>query len=350
MKHVFLETHNIKNPYTGLGQFNLNLLLGFEKVLASSEDLKLHYYSMGNKKCHSLCSDTFKSKKYYFFHKYKHTSSRVRYGLWHSMNQNTKIEPYHKLPYILTIHDVNFCKNEDKSRLENFERKLARATAITYISNYVKQDTHAHFKIENIPEYTIYNGNNIDINLLNTTAHQEDGLYLFAIGDFLPRKNFEKLVQMMAYLPKFKLFIAGNHQKAYGNLIQERINNLQLNHQVRLLGKISDQEKAAFYKGCYAFVTAGQDEGFCLPIIEAMSFGKPVFLYRQGAAPEIGGIFATYWDRLDAQYMADTVTKFERLKKSDCFDSEKIKAYAASFCWEKAAKKYLKIYQDLLPK
>lgn len=348
MKHVFLETHNIKNPFTGLGQFNANLLLGFQKVLRPEDDIRLHYYDMGNKSYQSLSEENFKSKKYYFFHKYKLTSNKQKYDVWHSMNQNTKIEPYHNLPYVLTIHDINFCKNKDKSRYENFKKKLARASAITYISDYVKQDAHAHLKIENIPEYTIYNGNNIDTNLLNVPAFKEDKPYLFAIGDFLTRKNFDKLVQMMPLLPQFKLFIAGNNQRSYGKVVQEQIDKFKLNDKIHLLGKITDQEKAAFYKGCYAFVTAGQDEGFCLPVIEAMSFGKPVFLYRQGALPEIGGAYATYWDDLDAQHMANVVTKYIELEGTADFNCEAIKAYAASFSWEKAAKEYLKVYQDLL--
>lgn len=348
MKHVFLETHNIKNPYTGLGQFNANLLLGFQKVLTPEDNIKLHYYDMGNKKYQSLSSNNFKRKRYYFFHKHSLTSTRTRYDLWHSMNQNTKIEPHHKLPYLLTIHDVNFCKNNNKSRHENFKKKLARASAITYISDFVKKETHAHFKIENIPEYIIYNGNNIDASLLETPAHKEDTLYLFAIGDFLTRKNFDKLVQMMPFLPNLKLFIAGNNFRSYGKIVQEQIDKLQLNTRVILLGKISDIEKAAFYKGCHAFVTAGQDEGFCLPVIEAMSFGKPVFLYRQGALPEIGGTYANYWDILDGQYMADVITKYDRQDKSTYYSSEDIKTYAASFSWKKAAKEYFKVYQDLM--
>lgn len=346
MKDIFLESHNIKNPYTGLGQFNLNLLLGLNKA-ATGTSLRFHYYSMNNSFKENLDPKRFLDNKYYSFSKFPLLRNKKKYDVWHSLNQNTKIEPYHSIPYVLTIHDINFYKKLDKSRLNNFKKKIERATAITYISNFVKQDAHQVFSIPQVPEYVIHNGNSICRSHTNIPAYQTDKPYLFSIGDFLERKNFHILIAMLQYLPDFQLIIAGNHDRKYGQTVLQEITKNNLEKRVILTGKISNHQKIALYKGCSAFVTAGENEGFCLPVIEAMNFGKPTFLYRNAALPEIGDRFAYYWDQLEPEYMASIL--LEGLSHNpNNMSEEEIKNHAKKFNWEKSALDYLHVYQETL--
>lgn len=49
---------------------------------------------------------------------------------------------------------------------------------------------------------------------------------------------------------------------------------------------IDDDELAALYSGARAFVTASLDEGYCLPVAEALACGCPVIASECGATPE----------------------------------------------------------------
>jgi len=354
VKQIFLESHNINNPYTGFGQFNLHLLKGLYNC--NNPDLKfvVHTPNIGFLK---KKFENFFSYKYYFgLRRYSYAQIRKKYHIWHSLNQNTKIEPARHLPYVLTIHDVNFFFeiSDDLEHPRNilFKNKLARANAITYISEFARKQTHDCFDVPNVPEYIIYNGNPSG-KVLDLTNYKPkldlDQDYFFTIGDFRKRKNFHLLVEMMQHLDDFKLVIAGNYDRPYAEEVRKTINNLNLNDRVFLPGKISEEEKQYHLKNCTALLFPSLMEGFGLPPIEAMTFGTPVFLANTTSLPEIGGEYAFFWKDFDpknmAQELMDGLSTFKNNKE---LYQLKLKEQAAKFNWDKAAKQYIEVYKSIL--
>ena len=83
-----------------------------------------------------------------------------------------------------------------------------------------------------------------------------------------------------------------------------------------------------------------------MPVIEAMHFGKPVFLSRLTSLPEIGGEEAFYFESFEAGHMQEI---FE--KGMAVFTSQKagrLKKRSRAFNWDKTASDYLNLYQYLL--
>lgn len=355
MKKVFLETHNIKNPATGLGTFNYGLIKGLSHQDLSNVEITISAYKPQSLK--DEFKDTFKYKKVYSFNRYKAFSVSTKHDLWHSVNQNTKFEPSKVSKYLLTIHDVNFVdqatiKDCSSKRGKLFYGKLERCHAITYISEFAKQHTHQYFDVPNVPEYVIYNGNPITV-LTDTSNYLPefpvDKPFLYTIGDFLEKKNFESIVRMMQFVPDFNLILSGNNNKPAGDKIREAITELKLQDRVFLTGKVSDAGKQFYLKNCAAFLFPSVGEGFGLPPIEAMRFGKPVFLANRASLPEIGGEQAFYWDEFDPEHMALEFYKgFGTYKNNVAFYEEKLTQRALSFNWDDAAKQYLDVYHSLL--
>jgi glycosyltransferase involved in cell wall biosynthesis len=351
---VFLETHNIKNKASGLGTFNYELIKGLSQL-----DFNTLEITLNAKDTYSL-SEEFGSKFHY--HKYTNLSrhslfrTRKKYDLWHSVNQNTKVEPFYLKNYLLTVHDVHFVEeiSSDKNHRLNklFRTKLQKSTAITYISEYAKKQTQLFFDVPNIPQYVIYNGNPIST-LLDTFQFQPkvpvDKPFLYTIGDFLERKNFMSIVKMMPFLDDFNLVLSGNNDKLYGKEIQQFIVDNKLQDKVFLTGKVDEIAKQFYLSKCYAFVFPSIREGFGLPPIEAMRFGKPVFLANSSSLPEIGGKDCYYWDYFDPEYMAnvllDGLTHF--YSNQEEMESRMLER-ASHFDWKKAAGEYLKVYHSIL--
>ncbi len=350
-KSIFLETHNLKNKATGLGTFNYELIKGLSQL--EFDDLELTLNVKDTASLSAEFGDKFNYHKYSNLSRHWLFRNKKKYDLWHSVNQNTKVEPFRVNKYLLTIHDVNFVEeiSADMSHRLNrlFIEKMNRATAITYISEFAKKQTHQYFEVPNVPEYVIYNGNPIST-IVDTskfiTPFAIDKPFLYSIGDFLERKNFLSLVKMIEHIPDFNLILSGNSNKLYGKEIADYILQKNLQNRVFLTGKVDDLAKQFYLSHCHAFVFPSIREGFGLPPIEAMSFGKPVFLSDKTSLPEIGGEHAYYWNNFDPEYMKtilfDGLNHFQNNQK----EMELLmKKRAASFDWKIAAADYLKLYK-----
>ncbi|HEX8270172.1 MAG TPA: glycosyltransferase family 1 protein [Flavobacterium sp.] len=354
MRTVILETHNLKNLTGGFGVFNYGLVKAFSKMDLGNLSMKLCIQK--SPAIQAEFKKTFGYITVFGFNRYKWLRINAKYDLWHSVNQNTKIEPRRIGKYLLTIHDVNFtgaaASNKSNKRYQSFHEKLQRADAITYISEFAKRQTHECFDVPNVPEYVIHNGNPIT-ELLDTTSYKSavpvDKPYFYTIGDFLHKKNFTAIVEMMAELPDYNLILSGNNNKPYGEEVKNLITRLHLENRVFLTGKVDNVGKQYYMKNCAAFLFPSTGEGFGLPPIEAMKFGKPIFLANRTSLPEVGGDHSFYWDDFDPKYMADTVLNgLNKYNSNKDFYIRYYKERAESFSWDVAASKYVEVYNTLL--
>ena len=115
---------------------------------------------------------------------------------------------------------------------------------------------------------------------------------------------------------------------------------------VRLLGSISENEKSWYYRNCYAFALPSMAEGFGLPVTEAMSVGKPLFLSNRTALPEIGSNVAFYFKDFSASHMQNVFQEGMRDYEEHQMQKAIIER-GETFCWDKAADQYLEVYRSL---
>ncbi|WP_159800255.1 glycosyltransferase family 1 protein [Flavobacterium sp. MK4S-17] len=355
MKTIFLEAHHVKNLYFGFGQFNYNLLKSLSKIENPEFEFVVHAKNISFLK--EQFGSYFSYKKYYSLRRYPALRIRKEYSLWHALNQNTKIEPYgSNVPYLLTVHDHPNIKDTENYRQlpehKIFQEKLSRSTAITYISEYTKLSTQKFYDVPNVPQFVIYNGNPItDITLAEnfTPNFVPKRPFLFTIGVIQPRKNFNQLIKMMEFLPEFDLVISGANNTGAGEELKKLINHSGLQERITLTGQVNEAEKQYYYKHCTAFVFPSRREGFGLPVIEAMRFGKPVFLSDKTCLPEIGGDAASYWYNYEPEYMAGVLKEgLENHYNNEPVMVEKLIARSKHFSWDKAALEYYDVYKQLL--
>lgn len=275
-------------------------------------------------------------------------------NLWHATHQDTNYLPMANIPIVLTIHDLNFLYanksiEKVKKRLKKVQKLVDRSDYIVVISNFVLKDVQKHIDLKGKPIRVIYNGTIISVpsERIEKPLFKKNE-YLFTIGTVVPKKNFHVLLNLLVNT-SYSLIVAGiQNDKEYLNLILSKAKELKVEHQLELVGAVSETEKDWYYKNCKAFLFPSLSEGFGLPVIEAMRYGKPVFCSNLTSLPEIGGTEAFYFKSFDEKHMQHILEKGLADFEKDLDKSKKIIDWSKQFTWEKTAENYQKVYKSVL--
>ena len=283
--------------------------------------------------------------------------NRLGYSIdiWHSTQQLFKFRKrFRHAKQLMTIHDLNYLwEKHGIHKLKHIIRgklRLMRSDYITVISEYVADGIKRHCHLGKRPMIVIYNGvRDVENGPREKPSFMDEGTKFFlAVGQVVERKNYSSLLAMMRYFPDHRLVICGDlRNKRYVKIFKEEIESSVVKDSIVLAGGVSEAEKNWLYAHCEALMMPSKLEGFGLPVIEAMRFGKPVFCSTLTSLPEIGGDQAFYWDNFEPGYMADVVRKgLEAFLEPGRKESEI--AYAGRFDYEEYTRKYIELYRNIL--
>jgi glycosyltransferase involved in cell wall biosynthesis len=130
---------------------------------------------------------------------------------------------------------------------------------------------------------------------------------LVYMGSFMPYKNVELLARAMSLLPGYTLHLLS---KADSSTVG-RISALAPAGSIEFHGGVSDEEYAEILSTATALVSASLNEGFGLPLIEAMAGGTPIVVSDIPIFREIGGDAAVFFDPASPESFATAVRKLE---------------------------------------
>jgi len=270
---------------------------------------------------------------------------------------------------VVVFHDTFFFEhpqNYNPIWLKSFHlialRALNSNTKIIVPSNYVKTRLEIFLPLMKDQIIVVYEAAK-KIQLQQTESFEvwkqqfnkklEVDKFILYVGTLDYRKNLESFVKAFYTVqkshPGVKFIIAGDSPKyKYGNgkaALIKLIHSLDMNDKVLLIGKVNDTQLQYLYRNalCYGFPSL--DEGFGLPIIEAMENGLPVMAANNTVLPEIGGDAAIYFSPFNQDEMTNAI---QTLIKNDSLRNElKIKGQerAKLFSWEKAGKEIESIFK-----
>ena len=349
MTDVLVDMHRLKqNPYNGLYTFSYHL--GKSLAALSPEDMRLHFYLPKDK--FGMFGENVAYEPHHSLDKY-YRAGTSKYEVWHATTTISWYKPFNKKTrFVFTIHDLNFLLEDamntssNKNLLQRIQRRIDRADHLTFISKYAHDMAGTHLNLRDKPATIIYNGCNVnDFPLFDAPRYKPAKPFLFALGLVQPRKNFHLLPALLKG-NEYELIIAGLNDYDYRHVVEAEIRRWNVSDRVTLTGAITEEEKYWYYKNCAAFLFPSYAEGFGLPALEAMHFGKPVFLSTETCLPEIGGDAAWYFDNFDPAAMQQVfVTGMKEY--ADGHLQTKIRQRAGSFSWDRSAAQYLDIYSSL---
>ncbi|WP_421829485.1 glycosyltransferase family 4 protein [Larkinella sp.] len=344
--NLFFDTERLRDLNSGLGQFCLQL--GLELVRQRPDSAQLTFLVLEGQQ--GIFGPDVAYQTATWWQKWY---TPGRYDIWHCMHQDSRFLPASKKNrLILTIHDLNFLERPDyddakKARkLAVLQRKVDRASALTTISAYTASVVRQHLKLTDIPLGVIYNGNSHNRSI--SQAVDISAPFFLFVGVIHPRKNLHTLLPLLEAFPEWRLVLAGPDGHPYATHLRKQAQQLGIADRLIMTGAVDEATKNGLYQACDAFLFPSLSEGFGLPVVEAMSYGKPVFLSRRTSLPEIGGKDAYYFDSEEPESMAETI--FDGLNdfRANPFRADRLRQQAARFSWERAAQQYWKLYSEVL--
>lgn len=352
INRIVFDCERMKYENTGLFHYCLNLGNHISKFICPEiEELTFYspygtQYLLGGGGNHIVQTE---------LHKFR-LPALNKFAVWHATYQDSYYLPFRnkKIKVILSIHDLNFMYDDSKSDakkqrcLHRLQMLINRADVIICISEYCKKDVLFYCDVQNKPVHVIHNGTNtLTIPQLTGRSYQPVKPFIFSLGTIMPKKNFHTLLPLVQDQPNLELVIAGRiDDVGYYQSILDAAEKTGISKKVKIVGPVSESEKSWYFNNCYAFAFPSVAEGFGLPVTEAMSVGKPLFLSDKTALPEIGGDVAFYFQNFSALHMNETfvagMTKYKMFNMQD----EIIKK-GKEYCWDNAAQEYWKIYRSL---
>ena len=123
-------------------------------------------------------------------------------------------------------------------------------------------------------------------------ASRRSGPSILHVGQLFPHKRADYAISAFGrlvedYVPDAHLTIVGTPRlHRYVESLHVLVDHLALNDRVTFTGTVSQSVLNAHFRSADVMVTASEHEGFCVPILEAMSFGLPVVARNFGAIAE----------------------------------------------------------------
>lgn len=359
-KQVLIDLERLRYPNSGIANVFKNLALGFSNLpILNNIDISLY----GPKEAIETLGTKFTIKQRKPLHKFRPFST-FKYDLLHTSHQLSSYFHQKRIGQkkVVTLHDLNFIHEDvstkkEKKGLKRVEKNIRNADVIVCISEFAKQDLINNlnlFRFCKKPEIkVIYNG----IKFPDTTFNYDLGeyqylknkKYILNIGVIFPKKNQLSLVKMLPFIEEDLVLVYSSEIPAYLKEIQDEIERLGMQDRVHFCNNITEEEKWALIQNCESMCHPSIAEGFGIPPIEAMSFGKPVFLSDRTSLPEVGGDVAFYFENFETNYMVSTYKNgMEEFYKNELVFKAKLLERAAKFDFSVMTKNYLSVYESLL--
>ena len=240
------------------------------------------------------------------------------------------IAPYNTAPLrlpesvklILVVHDFIYLRSTSELPLSqspyqnlgriyrrwNVPNALRRADRIICISEYTRDELLRRFpitqkRIDVIP-------NTIEASWFTVARPEITGEYVFCVSGEAPHKNLARAIEGFAEYCRstrdrtmqFKIAgVKSAHHRRFLKIAEQQ----GIADRVQWVGYVSDFELQSLYAQARAFLFPSQEEGFGIPVLEALAAGVPVVASDASSIPEVAGQAALYFKPDSAHQMAE---------------------------------------------
>ncbi len=260
---------------------------------------------------------------------------------------NFVLPPLRRAGGVVTVHDLAFLHHGSTVSTASARyrtlvpRSIERAAVVVTPSEAVAEQVRAAYA-PTVPVLAVPHG--VDLSWQDAAPPDDArrtrlGLpseYVLFVGTLEPRKDLRTLLAAHALLPEAPpLVLVG--PPGWGE-------RLDVGGAV-VPGFLDDADLRPVVAGACALVLPSRDEGFGLPVLEAMAAGTPVVASDLPALREVGGDLATYAPVGAVEAFADALHRVLHAPG----DAGARRAHAATFTWARSAEGHRAAYARAAP-
>jgi glycosyltransferase involved in cell wall biosynthesis len=234
---------------------------------------------------------------------YCYTPMRYIWDLYHDYMKETIRNPLYRLVLPGVLHRIRLWDQLNAQRVDHFIAD----------SNHVAKRIKKYYNREAAVIYPPVNADRFRL------SDGDDGYYLI-VSRLLPYKRVDLAIEAFNRLRKPLVIIGDGYDR-------KRLEKMA-GPTVRLLGRLPDEETAAYFSRCKAFIMPGEED-FGITPLEAQASGRPVIAYARGGALEtvIDGETGVFFREPTAESLMEAVGRLERMT----FDRNRLRQHALSF-------------------
>ncbi len=319
-------TYSLGSNLSGVGKYSLHLMAG----LASRIRTRLYYRS------HRILRAPWPKGLLL-------DSLPPNVDLFHGLNQRLPLTK--RCPSVTTFHDLFVLSAEYSSA--DFRARFAaqahqaaeRSDRIIAVSQFTADQVVERLRYPRDQIRVVPHGVQLPISVAPADTRKP---VVLCVGAIQKRKNTSRLIRAFRAMPApWELWIAGSRGFAADDML------VDLPANVRLLGYVSEAELGRLYQEASIFAFPSLDEGFGMPVLEAMAHGLPVLSSTTSALPEVAGDAALLVDPTDTDAIANGLEQLLDLELRARMAKRGL-LRAGEFSWDIAASRTEAVYRELL--
>lgn len=260
-------------------------------------------------------------------------------------------------PLVLTIHDVSYARKPEWSphpegvgrvRRWFYQTAARRARRVITDSQFSRSEIIAAYSLD--PE-------RIDVAPLGVSGRFTADpriareMCVLHVGDLHARRNLDLLLDVVLALARSDSRLAGLRLVLAGRdlgllpALRARVDAEGVPGILEYIGQPSDDDLATWYRRAGVFAYPSRYEGFGLPVLEAMASAAPVVASRAASIPEVTGDAARLVSPDDPKAWFDRLRSVLLDAPEAAALSERSRARAALFTWQRTAELTLDSYE-----
>ena len=284
------------------------------------------------------------------------------FDLFHGLD--ARITPVRRVPRMATLHDVFSLQHGDLARDHFRGKKLRRyreiadgATRILCVSEVTRRRYVEAFPQAAPRCVVVHHG--VSERFRPPTAEESarirseyglPGPYLLFVGLLSTRKNVTVLIgafeQIAAEDPDLRLVLAGADSHGHES-VRERRDRSPFRDRILTPGYVAAADLPALYGTAEAFVFPTRDEGFGLPILEALACGTPVVASDLEVLREVGGEHPSWAEVGSEVDLARALHEALAASRDEASVTAR-QGWARRFRWEETARLTWNAYREAL--